>query len=198
MEGAQNAGAAYIFELDANGAATFLTKITAPNASANDYFGGSVSIHDDILAVGAIGSDPDGILNAGAAYIFRLKPDKSVEFLSVITASDPSTYDYFGDVSISDNILAVGATNATYGGKTNAGAAYLYLLESNGSVSFLSKITAPDAEIGDRFGIVHMYKNILAVGAWSYSEHSRTVLMIPVLLMYTSWNRTGLLAFLEN
>ena len=73
----------------ANGAATFITKITAPNASANDYFGGSVSIHDDILAVGAIGSDPDGISNAGAAYIFRLKPDKSVEFLSVITASDP-------------------------------------------------------------------------------------------------------------
>ena len=38
------------------------------------------------------------------------------------------------------------------GGSVDAGAAYLYQLEANGSTTYLTKVTAPDGAAGDYFG----------------------------------------------
>ena len=58
--------------------------------------------------------------------------------------------DYFGSsVSQSGNILAVGAYYADPGGLSDAGAAYLYRLEANGSATYLTKVTAPDGAASD-------------------------------------------------
>ena len=67
--GFSNAGAAYVYQLEANGSATYLNKVTAPDGAASDYFGRSVSQSGNILAVGAYAADPGGLSNAGAAYI---------------------------------------------------------------------------------------------------------------------------------
>ena len=51
--GLSNAGATYLYQLEANGSSTYLTKVTAPDGAAGDYFGFSVSQLGNITAVGA-------------------------------------------------------------------------------------------------------------------------------------------------
>ena len=59
--------------MEANGSATYLTKVTAPDGAATiDIFGNSVSQSGNILAVGAQGADSGGISDAGAAYTFDI------------------------------------------------------------------------------------------------------------------------------
>ena len=165
--GANGAEAAYLYQLEANGSATYLTKVTAPDGTANDYFGGSVSQSGNILAVGAYGAESGEAAYAGAAYLYQLEANGSATYLTKVTAPDGAYNDYFGtSVSQSGNILAVGAWGADPGGISSAGAAYLYQLEANGSVTFFTKVTAPDAADVDKFGIsVSQSGNILAVGA---------------------------------
>ena len=52
-DGTSNAGAAYIYRIEANGSASYLNKVVAPDKAANDQFGYSVSQSGNILAVGA-------------------------------------------------------------------------------------------------------------------------------------------------
>ncbi|GJM18310.1 MAG: hypothetical protein DHS20C14_05230 [Phycisphaeraceae bacterium] len=62
------AGAAYLFDL-ATG--TQITKLTAQDADPEDYFGGSVSIANDTIAVGASGDD-NSVADSGSAYLFAM------------------------------------------------------------------------------------------------------------------------------
>ena len=166
--GVSNAGAAYMYRVESNGSVNYLTKITAPDKSASDDFGISVSQTGNFLAVGASGSDPNGVSNAGAAYVYRMENNGSVNFLSKITAPDMNASDKFGiSVSQSGNLLVVGANESDPDGVSDAGAAYVYRVENNGSVNLLSKITAPDMNASDKFGIsVSQSGNFLAVGAY--------------------------------
>ena len=105
-----------------------------------------------------------------------------------MTAPDQTVYDNFGySVSQYGNILAVGAFNSALDGVSKAGAAYLYQLESNGSVTFLTKVTAPDKGVEDHFGnFVSLSGNILSVGAgWSDPDG----LQNAELLICIDWNR---------
>ena len=162
-DGLTSAGAAYLYQLEANGSATFLSKVTAPDKAVGDWFGYSVSQSGNILVFGAIYSNPDGLSDAGAAYLYQLESNGSATFLSKVTAPDKASSDWFGySVSQSGNILAVGAQGSDIGG-----AAYLYELEANGSATYLSKVTAPDKAAGYNFGYsVSQSGNILAVGAY--------------------------------
>src|SRR6056300_1457649 len=74
-----NSGSAYIFDLDG----TQITKITASDAAAGDFFGESVAIGNGRIVVGARGDDDNGS-NSGSAYIFDLDGTQ----LAKITASD--------------------------------------------------------------------------------------------------------------
>ena len=167
-DGIHNAGAGYLYRLESNNTATYLTKITAPDKAADDYFGYSVSQSGDVLAVGAFKSDPDGISNAGAAYLYRLESNGTATYLTKVTAPQIYEDDDFGiSVSQSGDILAVGAKSKDQDGMSNAGAAYLYRLESNGTATYLTSVTAPDKEASDNFGVsVSQSGDILAVGAF--------------------------------
>ena len=167
-DGLSNAGAAYIYRIEANGSASYLNKVVAPDKAANDQFGYSVSQSGNILAVGAYQADPDGISHAGAAYIYRIEANGSASYLNKVVAPDKAAADQFGySVSQSGNILAVGAYQADPDGLSNAGAAYIYRIEANGSASYLNKVVAPDKAAADYFGYsVSQSGNILAVGAY--------------------------------
>ena len=94
---------------------------------------------------------------------------------------------YFGiSVSQSGNILAVGAYNADPGGISDAGAAYLYQLEANGSATYLTKVTAPDGAAGDHFGIsVSQSGNIL--GRRGIPMPIRGDYPMPERLIFINW-----------
>ena len=167
QDGMNDAGAAYLYRLESNGTATYLTKVTAPDKVASDRFGFSVSQSDDILAVGAYLSDQDGMNDAGAAYLYRLESNGTATYLTKVTAPDKVAGDRFGySVSQSDDILAVGAYLSDQDGMNDAGAAYLYRLESNDTATYLTKVTAPDKAAIDYFGkSVSQSGDIFAVSA---------------------------------
>ena len=154
-----NSGSAYVYE-KVNGVWTE-TKLTASDAAAGDWFGNSVSVHDDLVAVGAIYNDDNGS-NSGSAYVYEKVNGVWTE--TKLTASDAAAGDWFGNsVSVHDDLVAVGAIYNDDNG-SNSGSAYVY--EKVNGVWTETKLTASDAAAGDWFGnSVSVYDDLVAVGA---------------------------------
>jgi alpha-tubulin suppressor-like RCC1 family protein len=136
-----NAGAAYVYVR--NGSSWSLQqKITPSGATANDYFGGSVSISGNYAIIGARGDN--------SAYVFE-RNASTWSLHENLTASDGVAGDNFGfSVMIVGDYAIVGAV---YGDSavTNAGSAYVF--KRNGtSWSEESILTASDAVNSDYFG----------------------------------------------
>jgi len=168
--GGNAAGAAYIFHRTDANTWDAGTKITAADAEADDYFGYSVSISGDYAIVSAHLEDTGGS-GSGAAYIFRRTDTNTWDTGTKITASDPEAGDYFGySVSISGDYAVVGAYGEDAGG-SNAGAAYIFRRTDTNTWDTGTKVTASDAEGGDRFGSsVSISGDYAVIGA--YLENS--------------------------
>ena len=121
-----DSGAVYVFSRSGT-TWTQQAYLKASNTGASDYFGFSVSLSGDMLAVGAYGEDSnatgiggDGSNNSiggsGAAYLFT-RNGTTWSQRAYIKASNPGNNDYFGyGLSLSAGTLAVGA----YGEASNA------------------------------------------------------------------------------
>jgi hypothetical protein len=153
-DGISNAGAAYIFKY--NGSTwSQEAKLAASDKAASDYFGRSVSINADgtKVVIGAYQADPDGISNAGAAYIFKYNGSTWSQEAK-LAASDKASNEYFGN-SVSINAdgtkVVIGAYYASPNGFVTAGAAYIF--KYNGSTwSQEAKLVASDKALYDYFG----------------------------------------------
>lgn len=160
--------------------------IKASNTENNDYFGYSISLSGDTLAVGALGesSNSSGIngdqldnsMNgAGAVYIFTRNGSTWTQ-QAYIKASN-SNYGGFGNsVSLSGDTLAVGAyienSNATgvNGNQYDNSAPYsgaVYVFTRNGTTwSQQAYLKASNTDIHDNFGYsISLSGDTLAVGA---------------------------------
>ena len=139
-------------ELSVNG------KIQASDVQGEDYFGYSVSVSDNRIVIGAYKEDTTDS-NAGAVYIF----DTDGNELKKIQSSDIEVADSFGySVSVSNNIIVVGAPYENASGLADAGSAYIFDINGNE----IKKIQASDAEASDQFGIsVACSENRIVVGA---------------------------------
>lgn len=114
---AEESGAAYIFERDADGW-TQTAYLKSSNAFSGDHFGESVAVSDDVVVIGArwestngpVGGplDPDS-LGSGAAYVFERSGGTWVE-TAYLKASDARKEQGFGfSVSIDGDTITVGA-----------------------------------------------------------------------------------------
>jgi spore coat protein U-like protein len=67
-------GAAYVFSRDQGGANVWgqTAKLTADDGAADDWFGQSVAVYEDIFVVGAVHADVSGSDDQGKAYVYRL------------------------------------------------------------------------------------------------------------------------------
>ncbi|MHC4658647.1 MAG: FG-GAP repeat protein [Planctomycetota bacterium] len=116
-------GSAYIYKRDGDSWSQY-AKLTASDGATEDFFGGSVSITDNIAIVGASGDDDNGT-NAGSAYIFKYTGNTWNEFLK-LNASDGDAEDYFGaSVSLSTEYAIVGALRGD-NNEPNCGSAYIF------------------------------------------------------------------------
>ena len=123
--GVRFAGAVFVFVRDGN---TWKeqAKLTADDAGAGDQFGISVDIEDDTIIVGAKKHDPDGVKDAGAAYIFQ-RAGNIWKQGAKLTAPKKRQGDHFGTgVATSRGIAIVGAPLSEEGG-FSAGAAYSFV-----------------------------------------------------------------------
>ena len=189
--GAPDAGAVYVFTR--SGAEwTQQAYLKASNISSEDYFGHSVSLSGDTLAVGAIGEDSDSDGNrgvgitryeSGAVYVFTRTSTSGGSAIwsqeAYLKAPHTDSYDNFGrSVSLSGDTLAVGAIgedgNATGGPSNNdaAGSGAVYVFTRSVTLSGTTwsreaylKADSPESE--DRFGeSVSLSGDTLAVGAY--------------------------------
>jgi hypothetical protein len=155
-------GAAYIYVYK-GGRWINQASLTASDPTAKAYFGQSVDIQGDLIAIGARNANPNG---AGAFYLFRKSGD-GWEEMAKMAAPNGKKDDQFGfTIAMSGNDIVVGARRADPSGLTDAGAAYVYSVKGN-SVKLVANLTADDAIAGDEFGqSVAFAGDVIAVGVW--------------------------------
>ncbi len=160
-DGGDWSGSAYLFDATTG---TQITKLTASDAAADDWFGYSVGISGNTAIVGADGNDDAGSYS-GSAYLFDAATGTEI---TKLTASDAAAYDSFGiSVGISGNIAVVGAHGDGDGG-SRSGSAYLFDVSTGNQ---LFKLTAPDAATDDYFGrSVGISGNTAIVGAYGNDD----------------------------
>ncbi|MEY4064499.1 MAG: putative signal peptide protein, partial [Pseudomonadota bacterium] len=183
-DNAPESGATYIFKRTTTNWSQE-AYIKAGNAEGDDYFGWSVALSGDALAVGATGesslrntirNDSDADSNnssaqSGAVYLYRRNNSQWVQE-AFIKASNANSTDEFGTaLSLSGDVLAVGASNEDSNQTTvtngnlasinneaqESGAAYLFRrIQNSENSAWLwvqeAYIKAHNAESADAFG----------------------------------------------
>ena len=158
-------GAAYVFRFNGTDWVEE-QKLSASDAAPFNWFGFSVSVSGDTAVVGAWFNDCAAGNDCGAAYVFRFNGTSWVEEQK-LTASDPARRDQFGgSVSVSGNIVVVGAHVADCSAGNDCGAAYVFRFNGTDWVEE-QKLTASDAGGGDNFSrAVSVSGATVVVGAW--------------------------------
>lgn len=194
-------GAAFVYKLT-DGNWTPFQKLTSlpredidePNTLQNSLFGYSVAIKNNYIVVGSIYDGSLSGIRSGAAYVFKLENDVWVkkQRLTSFTTQDSSVTDgdprndLFGySIALSDNYLAISATQddatniAPEGGLNvndiNSGAVYVFDLSGDQWVpynKYISRHFINESELTDNvleydgFGeSIAIHNNLLAVGA---------------------------------
>ncbi len=122
-DGFTDNGSAYVF-VRSGVSWSQQAKLTASDAAAEDYFGGSVAVSGDTAVVGAWLDDSVAI-NNGSAYVF-VRSGVSWSEQAKLTASDAAASDYFGySVAVSGDTAVVGAYFDDDGG-LDSGSAYVF------------------------------------------------------------------------
>ena len=153
-------GAAYVFSRNQGGTNNWglVKKVVASDGAANDFFGHSVAINGNNIAVGAYQRNG----KIGAVYLYSKTQGGANNWgeTQILTPSDGAANDYFGhSLALNSTTIAVGANGA----QANKGAVYLYNI-SNGSET--KKLVAADGASSDEFGYsLALNENFLLVGA---------------------------------
>lgn len=153
-------GAAYVYHRTAIDTWEQGIKLVALDAQTADRFGCSVAIHGDYAIVGACDEDgpsADKFDDRGAAYIYHRTGADSWDDVSKLYAPYAQAGDHFGvSVSISGDYAIVGASGEDGGNGDpirGAGAAYIYCRTGVDAWDRGTKVVAPDAQVGDGFGV---------------------------------------------
>lgn len=144
------AGAAYVFErTGANWNQTL--RLTDASGQIEDFFGRSVAVHGDVIVVGAEGGGDPTILNTGMAVVYERSADIWAETTRLIPADSMVGQQIGFSVAVHGATIVVGANRDDDLG-FDAGAAYVYDQDGDGSWVQYSKIYTPDGFNGDHFG----------------------------------------------
>ncbi len=153
-------GVAYVYvkPLGSWVTATETAKLTASDAASSDFFGASISMSGDVIAVGA-DSDDDNGSGSGSVYIFE-KPSLGWATMTETTKIHPSeafSGDGFGkSVCIDGDYLAAGATYFD-GEWDDSGAVFVFAKDPAG--------WAPSVEIAKLLPRNHPNINNLKIGS---------------------------------
>lgn len=155
-------GAAYVFVYK-GGRWISRATLVASDPTKEAYFGQSVDIQGDVIAIGARSANPSG---AGAFYLFRRSGDGWIEIAKVAPQNGKKNDQYGFTIAMAGNTIVVGSRRADLDTLTDAGAAYVYSLKGD-SVELVTKLTASDASAKDEFGqSAAIAGDVIAVGAW--------------------------------
>jgi hypothetical protein len=156
-----DSGAAYSFTRTA-GIWSQQGKLVAADAQAGDYFGYSLSLAGDTVAVGAPFDDDLGV-DSGSVYLDSRAAGVWGQHAKLL-ASDGAAGNRFGHAVGFDNLsLVIGSpSSATVG--PESGAAYVFS-QSAGSWTELATLLAADIAVGDQFGAAVAVGINIVIGA---------------------------------
>lgn len=171
-----NTGAAYVFHRE-NGAWSQEAYLKGSNLTIESFFGGSVSVFEDTVAVGAHWGDA----TEGSVYIFR-RTNAIWQEEGYLQASNRESGDFFGEeLSLFGDHVAIGSISESgnhpgiNGDQENnylrgSGAVYVYKRTGN-SWDFEAYIKASNPDQDDYFGqTISLNNTQLAVGVWKESS----------------------------
>jgi hypothetical protein len=163
-------GSAYIFRFNGS---TWIqeAKLLASDGAADDRFGFSVAIDDNIALIGAYRDDDKGS-SSGSAYVFYFNGSTWTQQAKLL-ASDGAYEDYFGIcVAVDSNTAIIGADGDDNG--SASGSAYIFRF--NGSTwTQEAKVLASDGAASDYFGLsVAIDGNTAIVGACGDDDNGST------------------------
>jgi len=153
-ESASDGGAVYVFELN-DSTWIQVDKLVADEPTENDRFGGSVSLQDGRVLIGAYRGD------TGSAFVFDFDGTHWVQSAK-LTADDGATNDSFGrSVSLFGDRALIGAYQ-----DDNLGSAYIFDFNGTHWVQ-TTKLTADDGKPFDGFGqSVSLFGDRALIGAY--------------------------------
>ena len=162
-----NQGSAYVF-VRSGTTWTLQQHLLAGDGAAVDEFGSFVALDADTAVVGAWSKTIGSNVQQGSAYIF-VRSGTNWTQQAKLTSSDGLAQDFFGvSVGISADTVVVGSDWHDVSGKTNQGAAYVFL-RSGTTWSQQQQVIASDGAINDEFGhAVAISGDTIAVGAWMH------------------------------
>jgi hypothetical protein len=162
---AANSGSAALFDLSSPTPGVPVVTLLNPAPAAGCYFGTSVSISGDTVAVGAY-RDGSVAGNGGACHVYDLGGPAPQLPVRTLRKAAPAEGDFFGNaVSVSGSRILVGASHADTGTK-GSGAAYLHDLQSATPAVALAVFSNPVAASADQFGAaVAIEGDFVAIGA---------------------------------
>ncbi|PID64990.1 MAG: hypothetical protein CR962_00460 [Gammaproteobacteria bacterium] len=160
VNGNDSQGAAYIFDLGNDGWRQS-AKLIAADGSADDHFGGSISLNGNRVAIGSNETDDNNNAPQGAVYLFDLGTDGWIQS-GKITAADGSANNYFGySITLNDNRFAIGASGADGNGNPDQGAVYIYDGFSLQWLNGLSGIWYDPAYNGSGFNLMQLPNGLM-------------------------------------
>ena len=144
-------------------------KLLPADGAASDKFGYSVAVVGNAVVVGAYGDDDNGS-SSGAAYVFRFEGSSWIREQKLLPA-DGASSDFFGiGVSVSDDVIVVGANKDDDNG-TNSGAAYAFRHDGASWVEE-AKLLASDGAAYDYLGrSVSVSGEVAIVGAYNDADN---------------------------
>jgi hypothetical protein len=166
-----NAGSVTLFKIGGAGNVTRAMTLTAPDPNQSSaYFGNSLSISGDVLAVGEYNRHNSGANYSGRTYLYKLNADGTAQLTATINSPTPTTYGYFGDsVALDGDRLIVGASSENSETATKAGVAYVYKVKADGTATLLEVLTHPNGKQDDRLGMsVGVSGRNLVTGAYQF------------------------------
>ncbi|GAB5523834.1 MAG: hypothetical protein Roseis2KO_17060 [Roseivirga sp.] len=169
-------GSVYILEQDVNGNWNQVQKLVAEDRAAGDFFGYSVAMYEDLLAVGAPGFDVyfnvQGGSRTGAVYLFKRDTQGIWRQVDKLRVSDEGQDDGFGtQIALIKDRLLVGAPYEDHdlsglNPLNNSGSAYVFDIDSEGKATEKQKLVSPVRATGDNYGLsVALSDDYLIVGS---------------------------------
>jgi len=151
-EGANNAGAAWVFDLTSGNPSVPVHALANPSPAADDQFGYAVAIDGTGVVVGCYGDDT-GATDAGSAYVYNLAGGSPTVPVLMLSNPVPMSGDIFGyTVAISGTRVAVGATWDDVDLVSNAGSVYVYDVAGGTPTMPVATMNNPLPGSGDWFG----------------------------------------------
>ena len=160
IDGQDNVGSVYIFSFN-NNKFEFKDRITntAYYTGDDDYFGGSLSLSGDFLAIGVGGAIVGTSFIAGKVQVYMLKDGTWDNTPAELKLDTPDDYDFFGfpvavkQINDNEYILLSGCFDRDNDDLADAGAVYIYTNTSGTNEWTLQKeLRASDSSGNSYFG----------------------------------------------